>query len=133
MLDRWSPSFLLAISLVFTLVRSFSYVSMTAPWQLLLVSLLHGPTFALMWVAGVAYSAEIAPPGLGTTAQSVFAGLVMGLGSTLGALFGGLLYDSMGPESVFYFAGFATLAATVLFIFVNRHAFLKQLQPAPGP
>jgi PPP family 3-phenylpropionic acid transporter len=119
LLARWGPAFLLAISLLFTVIRSFAYVSITAPWQVLIISLLHGPTFALMWVAGVAYANEIAPPGLGTTAQSVFAALVMGFGSALGAFIGGMLYDATGIESIFYFA--------------NRHTFIKQLQPVRGP
>jgi PPP family 3-phenylpropionic acid transporter len=132
-LARWSPAFLLAVSLIFTVIRSFAYLAITDPRQVLLISLLHGLTFALMWIAGVAYAHEIAPPGLGTTAQAVFSGIVMGLGSALGAFTGGMLYDAYGPESVFYFAGFASLAASVLFIFVNRRAFQKQLQPAHTP
>lgn len=130
LLARWGAPFLLALSLVFTVVRSFAYVGMTAPWQVLLISLLHGPTFALMWIAGVAYAAEIAPPGLGTTAQAVFSGFVMGLGSALGAICGGILYDELGPASVFYFAGFAALAATVVFVFFNRRAFRGRLHQA---
>jgi PPP family 3-phenylpropionic acid transporter len=130
LLARWSAPFLLAISMIFVVIRAFAYVGMTDPWQVLLISLLHGPTFALMWVAGVAYAAEIAPPGLGATAQGVFAGVVMGLGSALGAFSGGILYDASGPKSAFYFAGFAALAATAVFVFVNRSAFRRQIQRA---
>jgi MFS family permease len=129
LLGRWSPAFLLAISLSFTVLRSFAYVNITDPWQVLIISLLHGPTFAIMWIAGVAYANEIAPPGLGTTAQSVFSALVMGFGSALGALSGGILFDARGPESVFYFAGYASLLATVVFMFVNRRTLIRQLQP----
>jgi PPP family 3-phenylpropionic acid transporter len=129
LLARWSPAFLLGISMIFTVIRSFAYVNMTAPWQVLIISLLHGPTFAIMWIAGVAYANEIAPPGLGTTAQSVFSAVVMGFGSALGAFSGGLLYEATGPASVFYFAGYISLAATAVFIFANYRAFIKQLQP----
>ncbi len=130
LLSRWSSPFLLTLSLAFTMIRAFAYAGMTAPWQVLVISLLHGPTFALMWVAGVAYASRIAPPNLGATAQGVFGGLVMGLGSALGAFIGGILYDGLGPRSVFFFAGFAALVATAVFIVVNRDAFLNQLQPS---
>lgn len=128
LLARWSSPFLLALSLVFTVIRAFAYIGITAPWQVLLISLLHGPTFALMWIAGVAYAAKIAPPGLGATAQGVFNSLVMGLGAALGSIAGGFLYDAYGPQSVFYFSGFAALAATIVFVFVNRSAFRSQVQ-----
>jgi PPP family 3-phenylpropionic acid transporter len=133
LLGRWGPVFLLSISLLFTVIRAFAYVNITAPWQVLVISLMHGPTFALMWVAGVAYANEIAPPGLGTTAQSVFSAMVMGFGSALGALSGGILFEARGPESVFYFSGFVSLAATAVFIFVHYRTLIKQLQPVRSP
>jgi PPP family 3-phenylpropionic acid transporter len=127
---RWNAPFLLAMSLFFTVVRSFAYVSMTAPWQVLLINLLHGPTFALMWAAGVAYANQLAPPGLGATAQGVFSGMVMGLGSALGAFSGGFLYDAYGAVATFWWAGAASLIAFFLFVWTNRHSFRQQLQRA---
>jgi PPP family 3-phenylpropionic acid transporter len=129
-LKRWSPSFLLAVSIFFTALRAFGYIAISAPWQVLLVSLLHGPTFALMWIAGVAYANKVAPPGLGATAQGVFTGLVMGLGSALGAFTGGFLYDTYGPIATFYFAGGACLIVAAIFSFANRKSFFRQLQVA---
>lgn len=133
LLSRWSAPFLLAVAIAFTAIRSFAYVGMTEPWQALLFSLLHGPSFALMWIAGVAYAAESAPPGLGATAQGVFSGMAMGLGSALGAFAGGLLYDAYGIVSLFYFAGFAALAALVIFVAINRNLFRSQLQQTSLP
>ncbi len=127
LLARWNTQFLLALSLLFTVVRAFGYVNMTAPWQVLLISMLHGPTFALMWMSGVAYANKMAPPGLGATAQGVFAGTVMGLGSALGAFSGGILYDAYGAVVAFQWAGFASLMALILFVSVNRKSFLRQM------
>jgi PPP family 3-phenylpropionic acid transporter len=128
LLARWDAQFLLALSMVFTVVRALAYVNMTAPWQVLLISLLHGPTFALMWTSGVAYANAMAPPGLGATAQGVFAGTVMGLGSALGAFTGGLFYDAYGAVSAFRWAGIVSLLALILFTWVNRKSFVRQLQ-----
>jgi PPP family 3-phenylpropionic acid transporter len=128
LLARWDSQFLLALSLFFTVVRAFGYVNMSAPWQVLLISLLHGPTFALMWTSGVAYANKMAPPGLGATAQGVFAGTVMGLGSALGAFSGGIIYDAYGALVAFQWAGFASLMALLLFVWVNRRSFLQQMQ-----
>jgi predicted MFS family arabinose efflux permease len=120
LLNRWSAPFLLTLALVGTVLRSLAYGLMTAPWQVLPISLLHGPTFALMWIAGVSYSAAVAPPGLGATAQAVFSGLTMGLGAALGSLAGGFIYEAYGPVSLYYSIALVTVVATVVFILANR-------------
>ncbi len=128
LLRRWTPPQLLAASIVLTAVRAFLYVGMTEPWQVLPISLLHGPTFALMWTAGVAYATKLAPPGLGTTALGVFSGTTFGLGSALGALTGGWLYQHVGSGAPFVWAGVASLLAILPFLWVNRHTIFK-VQP----
>lgn len=127
LLARWGAPFVLMLSLVGTVVRAFAYVFMTAPWQVLPISLLHGPTFAAMWAAGVAYADELAPPGLGATAQALFSSAVFGLGAALGAFIGGYLYETAGAVATFQFAGWASLLALVLFLWMNRRLFARQL------
>lgn len=124
LLSRGAP-FLLAGSLVFMVIRAFAYAGMTAAWQVLLISLLHGPTFSAMWSAGVAYADETAVPGLSATAQGVFSGTVLGLGSALGAVVGGFLYESSGAIVAFQLAGWASLAALLLFIGVHRQSIIR--------
>ena len=130
LLARWGSPLLLAAALLFSAVRAFAYIALTAPWQLLLISLLHGLSFTLMWIAGVAYADRLAPPGLGATAQGVFSGLVMGGGVALGAFAGGFIYDRFSPVAVFYFAGVSAVAALVVFLSANWSLFVAQLQPA---
>jgi PPP family 3-phenylpropionic acid transporter len=125
---KWGAPFLLALSLIFLVIRSFAYATMTAPWQVLFISLLHGPTFSAMWAAGVAYADEIAPPGLGATAQGVFNGTVLGLGTALGAFTGGYLYDVSGAVSAFRLAGWASSAALLVFVWAHRQSFARQLK-----
>ena len=131
LLDRWGAKALLAFAIFFTVVRAFAYVAMTAPWQVLFISLLHGPTFAAMWTAGVAYADESAPPGLGATAQGIFSGMVMGFGLALGAFVGGILYEDYGALAAFKFAGWAALLALVLFIWVNRDSVKRPFRTIP--
>ncbi|NKQ35864.1 MAG: MFS transporter, partial [Chloroflexi bacterium] len=72
LLKRWDARFLLAVAMTAMVIRAFAYAGMTAPWQALIISLLHGLSFGLMWIAGVAYADKNAPAGLGATAQGVF-------------------------------------------------------------
>lgn len=124
---RWGAPFLMAVSLAIMVIRAFAYANMTTPWQVLIISLLHGPTFSAMWAAGVAYADENAAPGFGATAQGVFSGTVLGLGSALGAFMGGYFYDRSGTVAAFQWAGWASLAALVIFIWAHRHTFARQL------
>lgn len=126
LLRRWTPVQLLAFSMALTAIRSFLYVAMAAPWQVLVISLLHGPTYAVMWTAGVAYATQMAPAGLRTTAMGVFSGMVFGLGSALGALTGGWLYQHVGGVAPFAWAGVASLLAVIPFIWVNRRTIFHQ-------
>jgi PPP family 3-phenylpropionic acid transporter len=125
LLRRWSPVQLLAFATLLTVLRAFMYAGMTAPWQVLVVSLLHGPTFAVMWTAGVAYAMEIAPKGLGTTALGVFSGVVFGLGSATGAMTGGWLYEHAGGVAPFVWVGVAAMLALVPFTWVHRRSLLR--------
>lgn len=106
---------LIAVALVMITIRMLGYSFATRPQIAVLFQLLHGPTFAAIWMAGVAYVAEIAPPGLGNTAQGLFTGVVMGLGSALGAIVGGFLYQSVGFSTMFLGAGIAVMVVFVVF------------------
>ena len=125
LLRRWTPVQLLTASMLLTALRAWLYAGMTAPWQVLPISLLHGPTFAIMWTAGVAYSTQTAPDGLGTTALAVFSGMVFGLGAALGALTGGWLYQHVGGVAPFVWAGVAAMSAVIPFIWVHRHTIFR--------
>jgi len=115
LLKSWKSRGLILFGLLMISIRLLGYSSTNTPAIALTLQLLHGPTFAAIWMAGVAYVAEIAPPGLGNTAQGMFTGVVMGLGSALGAFIGGFLYQSVGFSQMFLFAGVAVFLAFLTF------------------
>lgn len=85
-------------------VRLVAYSTM-AWWPsttlVLAVELLHGLTFGLAWAAGAEYCRAIAPEGLEATVQSAFQSSYFGVGTGLGGLTGGLLYQQLGASSCF--------------------------------
>ena len=115
LLNRWGATGLLLIAMAAYVVRLAAYALMPSVWFVLPIQALHGMTFAAMWVAGVSYAYELAPPGLGATAQGLFTGVTMGLGTATGALVGGLLYDLVGPEAMFMWV--ALVVALGMFAF----------------
>jgi MFS transporter, PPP family, 3-phenylpropionic acid transporter len=90
------------------------------PWHFLVVQFLHGPTFALVWVAGVAYADELAPPHLKATSQGLFNSTVNGLGGAVGALIGGFMLDAFGAVKMFSYASLGLSLAAVMVLFFTR-------------
>ena len=97
-------------------VQAFAYSLMRTPWLVLPIQLLHGPAFSAMWAAGVSYAAEIAPEGMGATAQGLFSGVAMGLRSALGAFIGGLLFEGLGAALMFRWGGVSAVLGLLLFV-----------------
>lgn len=128
LLKRWDAQFLLIIAMSAMVIRVFAYANMTAPWQALFISLLHGLSFGLMWIAGVAFADKSAPAGLGATAQGIFNSTVSGLGWASGAFIGGFLLQEFGAKAPFQWAGWSSLLALLIFTWTYRQSFLKQIK-----
>jgi MFS transporter, PPP family, 3-phenylpropionic acid transporter len=85
-----------------------------------------------MWAAGVTFAGEIAPPGLGATAQSIFYSTVMGFGGMAGALAGGILFERSGGAGMFRVSGFVVLAGLLVMAASGRKVHKKDLPPDPS-
>ena len=78
-----------------------------------------------MWVAGVSYADEIAPSGLGATAQGMLSGVFMGISAAIGAMLGGILYQDFGGAIMYRTMAIAVAISVLLF-------FAAQRQFSPG-
>jgi MFS family permease len=95
-------------------VRLAGYAALPSaptPWLVLPLELLHGVTFALTWAAGTEYCGRVAPPGLESTTQSCFQGLLFGVGHGAGGLAGGRVYAHYGARAMFEAACMCLAAA----------------------
>jgi MFS family permease len=120
LLRRWNAPRLMGAALFFFAVRALAYSVILVPWLGLFIQLLHGPTFSLMWVAGVSYADQIAPAGLEATAQGLFAGVMLGVGSATGAILGGLLYEHIGLVSMFRLSALVALVGVLFLAIVEK-------------
>jgi PPP family 3-phenylpropionic acid transporter len=100
------------IALVLYGLRGLALSFAGSPWAVLALQLLHGPTFALMWVSGVALARSLAPVGVGAVAQGLFTSTSNGLGGALGAVLGGRLYAQGGAVATF--RGAAVVLAVIV-------------------
>jgi PPP family 3-phenylpropionic acid transporter len=120
LMKRFGPRGLLAMGAFGFSLRTGLMALAAAPWQALLISFLHGPTYAMVWVAGVEYASQIAPRGLGATAQGMFGGVYSGLGFASGALLGGWLFDSLGMRPQFLLAALVVFLAGAAWLLLTR-------------
>jgi MFS transporter, PPP family, 3-phenylpropionic acid transporter len=123
---------LIAALLVYAL-RLALYPLITVPGWILAVQLLHGPTFAAMWIAGVAYAKRLAPPGAGAAAQGLFTGVGIGLSGFVGGLFGGFTYEFLGPRWMFALAAGLPMVGAAVLILATRDEVERPTRPVPLP
>ncbi len=119
LIKRFGNTPLLIAALVCYGIRLVSYSFLSNAWAVLPIELLHGVTFGVGWACCVAFAAEIAPPGLGSTVQGILAGIHWGIGNSIGAIVGGFAYAGLGGQvtwwacEVLVAVGLVAAAATV--------------------
>lgn len=120
LLARWGRRRLIILSVLAGAVRVAAYSVIDVPELALVFQLLHGPSFALMWVAGVSTAHALAPPGLGATAQGQFLGVNFGLGGATGALLGGTVMQAFGTHMMYRAAAVWLLLGVAVYILASR-------------
>ncbi len=121
LLQHWNARQLMSAALLFFAARALAYSFIVEPWAAYFVQMLHGLTFSLMWVAGVSYADEIAPSSLKATAQGLFSGVMLGVGSATGAFLGGSLYEQAGLISMFHLAALIALAGAAAMLLLEKN------------
>jgi PPP family 3-phenylpropionic acid transporter len=106
---------LLMLALGALAVRVMAYSLIRVPWLVLPVQLLHGLCFSAMWVASVGLASEIAPEGMGATAQGLLTSVFFGLGGAIGGLGGGMIYGRLGFAVVFRLAAAFAILGMIVF------------------
>ncbi|KAI8142802.1 major facilitator superfamily domain-containing protein [Fennellomyces sp. T-0311] len=103
-----------------TVVRCLSYTllppdSLSTNISALLLQTLHGIGFGIFWGTAVSEMDDLFPPAQRAMAQGVLGALHTGLGTGLGALIGGYLYEYFGPLWLFRSAALLACFSTLIF------------------
>jgi PPP family 3-phenylpropionic acid transporter len=120
LLARWSAKGLFVFGTLLFVIRAIALSYITAPWMVLVTQLLHGLTFSVMWVAAVSYADEIAPPGLGATAQGILSGVFMGIATATGAFLGGGLYQDFGGAIMYRVMAVVVGVCLLIYLGIQR-------------
>jgi len=119
LLLRWSAKSLFIFAALIYVFRALALSFITVPWIILITQLLHGLTFSVMWVAGVSFANDIAPPGYSATAQGILSGVFMGIATAAGAFFGGILFQDFGGAMMYRLMAIAVAACVVTYLFLS--------------
>jgi PPP family 3-phenylpropionic acid transporter len=114
LIRRFTANGLMLLAMLLTGLRLIALAFARTPEAALITQLINGLTYPAMWIAGVAYADQNAPPGLRSTAQGIFGAVVFGLGAAVGGFVGGPILENMGGQAVFLIYGVIVLAVTVV-------------------
>ena len=110
---------MIVIGLSFISLRLILLALFPQPIFIFSLQLIHGLTFAAVWLAGINYVAENTPPGLQATTQAIFGGVMMNLGSALGNAIGGALLERFTSAQMYGIIGGLVLLGLVFFTFLG--------------
>ena len=127
LIKRFGAYGLFLLGVTITGMRLLLYAIFNTTAGILIFQLLNGMTFPLMWVAGVSYADEKAPPGMKSTAQGLFGAMLIGIGSATGGFLGGIMLGSIGGRWMYFILGSLVLVCVGLITLVER---AKRLDPA---
>jgi MFS transporter, PPP family, 3-phenylpropionic acid transporter len=128
LLKRLGSFGLLTLGMAATGIRLLLFAAVSAPAGVLAFQFLNGLTFPAVWVAGVSFAHENAPPGLRATAQGLFGAMIFGIGAAVGGLLGGLLLEAVGGRAMYLVFGLLVLLSLALLAPLERR--LGAVQPA---
>ena len=107
----------LAFCMYFILFTVVSFIKQ--PFMILPFMIFGGGGFSLIHAGSVAYVNQSAPGRIGTTAQAVRGTIRLGLGSGIGALISGALYQAYGSTALYRTMAFITLIAFFLGLLIR--------------
>jgi PPP family 3-phenylpropionic acid transporter len=100
LLARWGSERLLGVAIGTALVRWLLLSHVTDAALLLALAPLHGVTFGLLWVAGVATAHQLGSPHAPTASQGIFVA-ASSLGSAIGMSLAGRVLAAWGGRGLF--------------------------------
>lgn len=128
---------LLILALVMSGIRSLLYSMVSTPLTVLVLQAFGGTIFPAIWLAGVSYADEHAPPGLKSSSQGLFGAMMFGVGAAAAGFIGGLLLESIGGRGMFLVLGIViltglTIAEGIRRLFPEKDALAPVVSSVPS-
>lgn len=90
-------------------LRWFLMGTLTSPWALIALGLMHALTFGSFYLSSVAWMSRCAPGSLRATGQTLYVAVTFGIGGLVGYLGSGIGLDAFGSATLFQVSALAEL------------------------
>lgn len=112
---------IIIVSFLFVLRWILMSIAAT-PMQIVLIQALHSVTFGGYFYIGTTLTAKMIPVQFRASGQALFAITWGGLSGLIAGTTGGLMFDALGPSTMYMITTMIALAGTIGFIFLYRYA-----------
>ncbi|MCL0081097.1 MFS transporter [Peptococcaceae bacterium] len=129
-LVRYNEIILLALASAVFAVRWLLFAITGNPDMIIIIQLLHGLSFGLLYISAVSYLCKVAPPELRSSGMGLIATFGGGVAGITGSLLGGLIMDGFGPQTLYWICAFISLLTAVAFMLLatrKRSAVVNKL------
>ena len=120
LLRRFGNRGLMFIALGTTALRSFLYSIIGGPGWVIGLQVLHGLTYPALWLAGVNFAADHAPPGFKASTQALFGAVQGALGGAAGNMLSGYLIDRSGVQGMYATISLLLFVSLGVLLLANR-------------
>ncbi|WP_163538509.1 MFS transporter [Gracilibacillus sp. YIM 98692] len=116
--------FIIGAGLLYS-IRWYFYAIFEDPMFIVGLQFLHGLTFGVFYLTAFQYVTRVIPNILQSTGHLVFVSVFFGFSGIIGSLFGGMVIDSLGGGSLYFFMGLLTTIGTILMLIYHWLPFGK--------
>jgi PPP family 3-phenylpropionic acid transporter len=132
LVDRFGTRRLYAAGCAIYFAVFFAWAFVTNPLWIALLRLVAGVGFGFIAVAAVLIADELVPAHLRATGQALVKSTMFGLAPIAGTLGGGLVYETLGPATLFIASAVLALAAGVATVTLTAARRAPEVEPAAG-
>lgn len=114
---RFHPITFIIVASVLYSVRWFIYGSVTSPYTVISLQVLHGLTFGILYVAAFDFVTRIIPQTLQATGHLIFYSVFFGISGIIGSMGGGMIIEAYSGQILYLGMGVLSTVGLVVFLF----------------
>jgi MFS family permease len=99
---KYHPLVFVIVAGILFSIRWFLYGIITNPTIIILLQVIHGFTFAGLYVAAFAYVSRVIPARLQSTGHLIFYSVMFGLSGIIGSMGGGLMIENFSGHALYH-------------------------------